>query len=76
MTSGNGLKRLDLPREYEDLTELLHADIAAIAGALTDRAVERLWLSRGDAKRLRLELWNELVAAVDRSMETLTVECR
>ena len=40
------LRTLELPDEFEDLTGLIQSDLKAIVAALTQRASERLLLTR------------------------------
>jgi hypothetical protein len=70
------LDTLELPVEYQDLEGLLRADFQAIVGALTQRARERLLLTRHETHQLRRALWNNLANAVSEAMEPLTAERR
>lgn len=70
------LRRLELPREFEDLSGLLQTDIKAVASVLTERAGERLLLTRRESRQLRQTLWNRLTAAVNESLEPLSAERR
>jgi len=72
----NGLSRLDLPAEFEDLSGLLQADIRAIVSALTERAGERLLLTRRESKQLRQTLWNRLTRSINESLEPLSADRR
>jgi len=72
----SALKRLELPNEFEDLSGLLQADIRAIVSVVTDRAGERLLLTRRETKQLRQALWNRLTQAVNDSVEPLSAERR
>jgi hypothetical protein len=70
------LRRLDLPAEFEDLTGLLQTDIRAIVTVLTERAGERLLLTRRESKMLRQALWNRLTDAVNTSLDPLSADRR
>jgi hypothetical protein len=67
---------LELPREFEDLTGLLHTDLQAIVAMLTQRAHERLLLTRREYRHLQQTLWNGLTDAVNSAVEPLSAECR
>ncbi len=56
---------LELPNEFEDMTGLVQADLRAIVGALTERACQRLLLTRRETQDLRRTLWNNLTQAVN-----------
>ncbi len=70
------IRSLELPVEFEDLTGLLHADLKAVANVLTQRAGERLLLTRRESQMLRRTLWNNLTEAVNKSVEPLSAERR
>jgi hypothetical protein len=70
------LKSLELPHEFEDLTGLLHADLKAVVSALTQRASERLLLTRRETQHLRRSLWNNLTKALNDTMEPLSADRR
>ena len=70
------LRRLELPTEFEDLSGLLQTDIRAIVSVLTERAGERLLLTRRESRQLRQTLWNRLTQAVNDSVEPLSAERR
>lgn len=72
----SALRRLELPAEFEDLTGLLHTDMRAIVAVLTERAGERLLLTRRESKQLRQKLWNRLTEAVNTSLEPLSADRR
>ena len=72
----SALRRLELPAEFEDLTGLLQTDIRAIVAVLTERAGERLLLTRRESKSLRQTLWNRLTDAVNTSLDPLSAERR
>ncbi len=59
------LNELELPAEFEDLEGLLRADLRAVVAMLTQRANERLLLTRREYHQLRSKLWNNLTAAVN-----------
>jgi hypothetical protein len=70
------LNELELPAEFEDLEGLLRADLRAVVAMLTQRANERLLLTRREHQQLRQSLWNNLTAAVNQAVEPLTAERR
>jgi hypothetical protein len=70
------LNELELPAEFEDLEGLLRADLRAVVTMLTQRANERLLLTRRESIQLRQALWNNLTAAVNEAVEPLTAERR
>ncbi len=67
---------LDLPVEFEDLEGLLHTDLQAIVTMLTQRAHERLLLTRREYHQLQQTLWNRLAGVVNESLEPLSADCR
>jgi hypothetical protein len=70
------LNDLELPAEFEDLEGLLRADLRAVVAMLTQRANERLLLTRREYQQLRESLWNNLTAAVNEAVEPLSAERR
>ena len=74
--SKSALRHLELPSEFEDLTGLLQTDLKAIVLALSERANERLLLTRKESKQLRQTLWNRLTEAVNETVEPLTADRR
>ena len=50
----------NLPDAFEDLTGVIASDLKVIVTALTQRAGERLLLSRRQLQQLQLRLWNNL----------------
>ncbi len=70
------LKDLELPAEFEDLEGLLRADLRAVVAMLTQRANERLLLTRREHHQLRASLWNNLTAAVNKAVEPLSADRR
>jgi hypothetical protein len=67
---------LDLPDEFEDLGGLIQTDLKVIVAALTQRASERLLLTRRETQQLRRTLWNNLTQAVNESVEPLSADRR
>jgi hypothetical protein len=67
---------LELPEEFEDLTCLLQADLKAVVTLLTERATERLLLTRRETRELRRTLWNNLTQVVNEAVEPLSAERR
>ena len=72
----SALRRLELPAEFEDLSGLLQTDLRAIVAVVTERAGERLLLTRRESKQLRQALWNRLTDAVNVSLAPLSAEHR
>lgn len=70
------LRNLDLPRELADLSGLVHADLQAIVSMVTQRAHERLFLTRREFQALQTELWNRLVDTLNQAVEPLSIELR
>jgi hypothetical protein len=67
---------LELPVEFEDLAGLVQADIQAIVAMLTQRAHDRLLLTRREYHHLQQTLWNGLTEAVNTAVEPLSAERR
>jgi hypothetical protein len=70
------LNELELPPEFEDLEGLLRADLKAMVAMLTQRANERLLLTRREYHQLRSTLWNNLTTAVNNAVEPLSADRR
>lgn len=70
------LRTLELPDEFEDLTGLLQSDLKAIVTLLTERANERLLLTRRETRQLRQTLWDNLAQVVNESLEPLSADRR
>lgn len=70
------LRRLELPHEFEDLTGLLQLDLKAVVGMISERAGERLLLTRRESRQLRQNLWNRLTEAVNATVEPLSADRR
>jgi hypothetical protein len=70
------LRTLELPEEFEDLTGLLQSDLKAIVALLTQRANERLLLTRRETRDLRKALWNNLTQVVNEAVEPLSADRR
>jgi hypothetical protein len=67
---------LDLPDAFEDLSGVIASDLRVIVTALTQRAGERMLLSRRQRQELRLALWNNLARALAETLQPLDVERR
>jgi hypothetical protein len=67
---------LELPVEFEDLTGLVQADLKAVVAMLTQRARERLLLTRRESQLLQKSLWDGLTEAVNQAMEPLSADRR
>ena len=70
------LRTLELPNEFEDLAGLLQTDLKAIVAAVTQRASERLLLTRRETRHLRQTLWNNLTQVVNEAVEPLSADRR
>jgi hypothetical protein len=70
------LNELELPVEFEELEGLLRADLRAMVAMLTQRANERLLLTRREHIQLRSTLWNKLTAAINTAVEPLSADRR
>ena len=67
---------LELPHEFDGLEGLLQADLRAIVVMLTERAHERLMLTRREHRELQQALWNELADAVNNVVAPLSAQNR
>lgn len=67
---------LRLPHEFEDLTGLLEADLQAIVAMITNRADERLYLTRREREALRSKLSARLRKVIEESVEPLQIQYR
>lgn len=72
----SGLRALDLPPEFEDLTGLIASDMKVIASILTQRASERLLLTNKQARELQRALWNRLAEGIHDEIEPFTADRR
>jgi len=72
----SSLDALELPVEFEDLGGLLQADLQAIVVMLTERAHQRLFLTKREHRALQARLWNGLTGVIQEALEPLQVECR
>jgi hypothetical protein len=70
------LRTLELPEEFEDLSALLQSDLRAVVALITERANQRLLLTRRETHELRQTLWNNLAQVVNEAVEPLTAERR
>jgi len=70
------LRTLELPDEFEDLTGLLQSDLKAVVALVTQRASERLLLTRRETRQLRQTLWNNLTQVVNNAVEPLSADRR
>ncbi|HWE39228.1 MAG TPA: hypothetical protein VG406_21950 [Isosphaeraceae bacterium] len=70
------IEALELPREFEDLEGLLQADLRAVVAMLSERAHERLLLSRREYQQLQVRLWNGLAGALNEAVEPLSADRR
>ena len=65
---------LELPDAFEDLTGVITLDLRVIVTALTQRAGERLLLSRNQRHELRRRLWDNLTQVINETMEPLKAD--
>jgi len=72
----SALRTLELPDEFEDLTGLLQSDLKAVVSLLTQRATERLLLTRRETRQLRQTLWDNLTQVVNEAVEPLSADRR
>lgn len=70
------LNDLVLPDEFEDLEGLLQTDLKAVVALIAQRANERLLLTRGENRQLRVNLWNSLTTAINQAVEPLSADRR
>ena len=70
------LRSLQLPHEFEDLTGVIKMDLKVIVSILTERATDRLLLSRRQSQQLQRSLWNRLTETINTSLEPLSAERR
>ena len=67
-------RSLELPDAFEDLTGVIASDLRVIVHALTQRAGERLLLSRRQRQQLHRTLWDSLTRALTENLGPLDVE--
>ncbi|HEX8200971.1 MAG TPA: hypothetical protein VF590_10815 [Isosphaeraceae bacterium] len=67
---------LELPAEFEEMTGLVEADLKAVVVMLTQRARERLLLTRRESQNLQRTLWNGLTGAINQAREPLSADRR
>ncbi len=70
------LRSLQLPAEFEDLTGVIQSDLRVIVSILTERATDRLLLSRRQSQQLQRSLWISLTETLNKNLEPLSVERR
>lgn len=73
---GATFEDLELPAEFADLEGLLAADLKAIVSMVTERAHERLFLTRREHLQLQARLWNQLTSVIQDAVEPLQVDWR
>jgi hypothetical protein len=73
-TQDHSLRSLELPDAFEDLSGVIRADLKVIVSALTERASERLLLSRRQSLKFQRSLWNDLTRVISETVEPLTIE--
>jgi hypothetical protein len=67
-------RHLELPDAFEDLTGVIASDLRVIVNVLTQRAGERLLLSRRQRQQLQRTLWDNLSKALTQTLVPLDVE--
>jgi hypothetical protein len=70
------LRPLDLPAGIDEVRGLVDADLRAIVEMVTERARQRMLLTRRQQSSLRRELWNRLVDSINGAVATLDPERR
>ncbi len=75
-TQKPALRPLDLPPEFEDLTGLIASDVKVIVSILTERASQRLMLSKRQTQQLQRSLWNKLAESIHDEIKPLSVDHR
>lgn len=70
------LRSLDLPAEFEDLSGMIQVDLKVVVSALTERASQRLLLTRRETQQLRRTLWNNMAKAVNDAVAPLSADRR
>lgn len=71
-----GLRALDLPPEFEDLTGLIAGDVKVIVSILAERASQRLLLTPKQARELRRALWNRLTEGIEAEIQPFSADRR
>jgi hypothetical protein len=67
-------RTFELPDAFEDLTGVISADLKVIITALTQRAGERMLLSRRQRQEFQCTLWDNLTQVINQTLEPLNVE--
>ena len=67
---------LELPRDFAELEGLLQADLRAIVVMLSERAHDRLRLTRRERQQLQADLWNGLAEVINSRLQPLSIENR
>ena len=67
---------LELTDELSDVAELIEMDLRAIVNLVSERAHDRLFLTRPEYRRLQKNLWNRLVTSVNDVVKPLSAEAR
>ena len=67
-------RSLELPDAFEDLTGVIASDLKVIVTVLTQRAGERMLLSRRQLQQFQRRLWNDLTQVLTETLEPLDVE--
>jgi hypothetical protein len=72
----SSLRNLELPPEFEDLSGVIKNDVKVLVSILSERASERLLLSKRQAQQLQRSLWNSLAGAINDEIKVLSVDRR
>ena len=73
-TQDGSPRTLEMPDAFEDLTGVISADLRVIVNALTQRAGERMLLSRRQREQLQRTLWDNLAQVINETLEPLQVQ--
>jgi hypothetical protein len=72
----SSLRNLELPPEFEDLSGVIKNDVKVLVSILSERASERLLLSKRQTQQLQRSLWNSLAGAINDEIKVLSVDRR
>jgi hypothetical protein len=67
---------LELPPEFRDIEGLLEADLKAIVTMVTQRAHQRLFLTKREYHELQATVWNELTEVLNNALDPLSADRR
>jgi len=72
----SAVRDLELPPEFEDLSGVIKGDVKVLVSILSERAAERLLLSKRQTQQLQRSLWNRLTQAINDEIKVLSVDRR